>query len=73
MSDKVINCNHNHPDCFAWYYGTCQVLCEQICDKECPFYKTRMEYDLGNAHKQTHNPRIEDVIKSWEERMGRCL
>lgn len=62
MSDQLIICNHNHKDCFAYYPGEkCQLLCKQILVKDCPFYKTTIEYELGIPHRNT--TRTEDIIE----------
>lgn len=66
MANNIVMCNHKHTDCFRYYCGECLLLSEQIHGKECPFYKTKSEFEK----RLPHNPRVEDVIKAWEERMS---
>lgn len=65
MGKPMIECNHNHPDCFGNFSGECQVLCEQITGKECPFYKTRIERQLEIPHVK-ENERLIDVLERME-------
>lgn len=57
--EKVAICNHKHLDCFAYCFGSCLILNEQIRKPECPFYKTRKEF----KNNVPHNDRIDDVVE----------
>ena len=59
MSEKFAMCNHNHQDCFAYFYGVCLILNDQIRKPKCPFYKTREEF-INNVPQ---NDRIDDVVE----------
>lgn len=40
-------CNY-HRDCFANIDGHCECLTDtKFCGKDCPFYKTKAQVDLG--------------------------
>ena len=56
MADNLITCNHCKRDCFAWYYGQCRILTEQITEKECPFYK-----NMDQFIKEREESRIKDI------------
>lgn len=63
MADNLIRCNHYKMDCFGYYCGQCRILTEQITDKPCPFYKSRM-------HDILLDSRVTDVIQTWEQKMS---
>lgn len=49
MHDPI--CNHDHPDCFAKKNGKCVCLNDTKFGggRDCPFYKSKEQFDRENA------------------------